>query len=70
MPSLKRAHERSYSLKESDELILKRKDVRFNGSKPSCPKCKTEKDEVILTNVTLKKFKCLRCNTEFSFSDY
>ncbi len=52
-------------MQESDELILKRRETRFEGSKPYCPKCNSEQ-EVILTNVTLKKYECLRCKIKFS----
>jgi len=56
-------------LEETQEgLTLKRKDVRFTGSKPHCPKCKSE-SEVIIINVTLGYFECRRCSLKFSFSD-
>ncbi len=55
-------------MQESDELILKRSEMRFEGNKAYCPKCATE-DEVILANVTLKKFECLRCKIKFSIAD-
>ena len=55
-------------MQESDEMILKRREVRFEGSKPFCPKCGTESD-VILTNVTLSKFECLRCKIKFSIAN-
>lgn len=55
-------------MQESEEIILKRKDARLNGSKPFCPKCNSEGD-VVLTNVTLKKFSCLRCKINFALSD-
>ncbi len=46
---------------DTDEIILKRRETCFQGNKPCCPKCKPEEDQVIITNVTVQKFECLRC---------
>ncbi len=55
-------------MQESDGLVLKRRETRFEGSKPYCPKCNSE-DEVILTNVTLNKYECRRCKIKYSIAD-